>query len=320
MAIDVYREWLKIESPKRPLDYYTLLGLKQFEDDRNVIQANYRQRSAFARKYATGKYSRESQDLLDELARAMLALTDPSRKTEYDLKLGRKTKRPPLEKRPMGQILLDDKVINAAQLKEAEELADQLGIELSQALVQKQIVSWEVATRAVAQQHNLPYLDVTEHQVVQDLVDKVPADLAVRENLFPLLIDEQTLLVAVTHALNLETLELLRFRAGLPVRAVLSTPPAIRGLVQKYYTEKVKATAAPKATAEPVEAEAEEDEEVTVGGSPFAGWLWRNSKWLGAVLAILGGIAGYSLFGVLGALIGLVAAIVPLIILLFTCK
>jgi len=314
LAIDVYRDWLKIESPQRPLDHYALLGLKKFEDDRNVIQTNYRQRSSFARRYATGKFSKESQDLLDELARAMLVLTDPSRKSEYDHNLGRKSKRPPLEKRSMGQILLDDKIISASQLKEAQALADELGIELSQALVQKQIVTWEHATRALAQQHNLPYLDLTDQMAVPELIEKVPADLAVRENLFPLLVDEKTLLVAVTHALNLETLELLRFRVGMPVRAVLCTPPAIRTLVQKHYTERNKSAESPKESAET------EDEAVSVGGSSFAGWLWRNAKWLALVLAALGAVGGYFAFGVIGAIVGAVIALLPLVILLFTSK
>jgi hypothetical protein len=313
LAIDVYREWLKIESPERPPTHYALLGLQQFEDDRNAIQTNYRQRSTLVRRFASGKFSKESQDLLDELARAMLILTDPTRKGDYDRKLGRKSKRPPLEKRPLGQILLDDRVISANQLKDAQALADELGIDLGQALVQKQYATWDQATRALAQQHNLPYLDLADPKVVPELIAKIPADIAVRENLFPLLVDEQTLLVAVTHALNLETLELLRFRVGMPVRAVLSEPPAIRKLVQKHYAE----SASSKSKAD--ESESDEDEAPAMGSS-FAGWLWRNAKWMGIVLAGLGGVAGYFAFGVIGAVAGAGIGAVVLVALLFTSK
>jgi hypothetical protein len=314
LAIDVYREWLQIKSPQRPPDYYTLLGLKQFEDDRSAIQSNYRQRAALARRYATGKYSKESQDLLDELARAMLSLTDPGRKNTYDLKLGRKTKRPPLEKRPMSQILLDDKIITANQLKDAQSLADDLGIDLGQALVQKQIVGWEHVTRALAQQHNLPYLDLSEQKPIPELIEKVPPDIAVRENLFPLLVEDQSLLVAVTHALNLETLDVLRFRVGMPVRAVLCTPPAIRALVQKHYAEAFKASSAPADEPETEEAEP------AAAAMSFAGWLWRNAKWLGVLLALAGGTAGYLTFQVLGAVVGAGLAVLVLVVLLFTLK
>lgn len=314
MALDVYREWLKIQTPDRPPDLYTLLGLNRFEDDRAVIQKNYRQRSTHVRKYATGKFSKESQDLLDELARAMLTLTDPARKSEYDRKLGRKTKRPPLEKRPMGQILVDDGIISAEQLQTAQTLADELGIDLRQALVQKQIVGWEEATRALAQQHNLPYLDLADQKIAPELIEKVPADIANRENLFPLLIDEDKLLVAVTHELNLETLETIRFRLGMPVRAVLCSPPAIRSLVGKHYA----AAAKPATSNEAVEESADED--AAKQSVSFAGWLWRNIKWLGVIVALVGGVAGWFIYDLIGALAGCVAALLILLVVLFTAK
>lgn len=314
MAIDVYREWLKIQTPDRPPDYYALLGLNRFEDDRASIQKNYRQRSAHVRKYATGKFSKESQDLLDELARSMLTLTDPARKSEYDRKLGRKTKRPPLEKRPMGQILVDDGIITTAQLQTAQALADSLGIDLRQAMVQKQIVGWEEVTRALAQQHNLPYLDLADRKMASELIEKVPADIATRENLFPLLIDQDSLLVAVTHELNLETLEVLRFRVGMPVRAVLCSPPAIRSLVEKHYAAAAVSSASPQQAAESAEADTPEE------NVSFAGWLWRNVKWLGVIVALIGGAAGYFAFGLLGAAVGCAAALGVLFVVLFTVK
>jgi len=320
VAIDVYREWLKIESPERPPDYYTLMGLTRFEDDRAVIQKEYRDRSGFVRRYAAGKFSRESQDLLDELARAMLALTDPARKNEYDRKLGRKSKRPPLEKRAMGQILLDEGIVTAEQLGSAQQLADELHIDLRQALVQRDVVSWEEATRALAQQHNLPYFDLAGQVASPELIPKVPSDLALRENVFPLLIDEDNLIVAMTHELSLETLETLRFRTGMPVRAVLASPPAIRALVHKHYgTAKPASRTASRAGESAAEAD-ESDEEPSADGFSLAGWMWRNVKWVTPLLATIGLVGGYFAFELVGALAGGLVAILLVVILLFATK
>ena len=52
--IDVYREWLQIADPERPLSYYQLMKLKQFEDDAEKIRASYRKLNAHVRKYQTG--------------------------------------------------------------------------------------------------------------------------------------------------------------------------------------------------------------------------------------------------------------------------
>src|SRR5947207_723332 len=47
--------------------------------------------NAHVRKFAAGEFQQQSQDLLNELAKAILCLTDAQRKTEYDASLGRQT-------------------------------------------------------------------------------------------------------------------------------------------------------------------------------------------------------------------------------------
>lgn len=311
MALDVYRDWLKIKSPQRPVDYYTLLGLRRFEDDRAVVQRHYRQRSSLVRRYATGKFAKESQDLLDELARGLLALTDAGRKGEYDGSLGRKTPRPPTENRTFGQILVDGGKLTTKQLQDAETLVEQLGIELRDALVQRGYVNWEEGTRALAQHYNMPYLNPLELRISPEVTGKVPAALATREDLFPLLVDHDSLLVGVTHALNVEALDSLRFQLGMPVRAVLCSPPAIRKLIEQRYGSRSK-TPLPEQEVEPDEQEEVEKEEFSL-----AGWLWRNVKWLAPAVTLIGVVAGYSVWGLIGAVLGGIIAAVLFVLLLF---
>ena len=87
--MDVYKEWLGIPEGPRPPDHYELLRCVRFEDDIDKVRANYKKLNGHVRKYATGQYSVQSQELLNELAKAMLCLTDPERKREYDESLGR---------------------------------------------------------------------------------------------------------------------------------------------------------------------------------------------------------------------------------------
>ena len=89
-TLDVYRDWLGIKETNRPLSYYQLMRLKKFEDDQAKIREHYRKMNAHVRKYAAGDFAKQSQDLLNELSRAMLCLTDVRRKREYDASMGRK--------------------------------------------------------------------------------------------------------------------------------------------------------------------------------------------------------------------------------------
>jgi len=287
--LDVYRDWLGIKSAERPPDYYTLLGLKRFEDDRGRIQRHYRERVRLVRRYAAGKYAIESQDLLDELARAMLTLTDPARKAEYDRKLGRTEKAAELEQRSYEQILVEDGYLKAGQLEDAKRLAEQLGIELRDALVQKGYLDWEEATRALAQHYNMPYMDPSSLAVRPELLAKVPAVMAKRERVFPLLEGEEGLFVAVQDALAVEPLDRLRFQLGVPVRAVLCSPRAIDRLIEEHYKVAAQGEQAGSQAAE------------TTGSEADAATAWIKKA--GLVATAVAAAVGYFIGGVAVALV-----------------
>ena len=140
MDIDVYKEWLGIPEGERPPDQYTLLRLVQFEDDAQKVRAHYKKLNAHIRKYATGAYSVRSQELLNELARSMLCLTDPERKREYDESLGREFDDAEDGVVPMERILVKQGHIDRDQMKEAQGFAEHRGLTMRDALVQMKLV------------------------------------------------------------------------------------------------------------------------------------------------------------------------------------
>src|SRR5260221_9087052 len=124
LAIDVYKAWLGIPDGPRPPDHYQLLRLLQFEDSVDKIRANYKKLNSLVRKYATGQYLDESQALLNELAKAMLCLTDLERKREYDQNQGREFEEEAKGPLTMDQILLEQKHVSPDQAKEARAHAE----------------------------------------------------------------------------------------------------------------------------------------------------------------------------------------------------
>src|SRR5262245_25925497 len=105
-TLDVYRDWLKIAETARPLNHYQLLRLKPFEDNTAKVREHYRAMNTHVRKFAAGEFAKQSQDLLNELARAMLCLTDKQRKLEYDASLGRKDAKAGPKGQSFEQLLL----------------------------------------------------------------------------------------------------------------------------------------------------------------------------------------------------------------------
>ncbi|MBI3865762.1 MAG: general secretion pathway protein GspE [Planctomycetia bacterium] len=234
--MDVYKEWLGIPDGPRPPDHYQLLRLKQFDDSVERIRANYKKLNGHVRKYATGQYLEESQALLNELAKAMLCLTDLERKREYDQSQGREFEEEAAGPRTMDAILIQQKHISSDQAKEAREHAERAGLDLRDAFVQLKMVEPDVAAQALAQELGLPYVDLADTLPDDDVLDQVPRAAVKQHSILPLFIDQGVLLIACVNHIDHELEEELRLRFNMPVRSVLAAPQAINQAIGKYYS------------------------------------------------------------------------------------
>lgn len=87
---DPYSQWLGVKSVDRPVDYYTLLGLKRFESNGEVIETAFHQRYRDIRRYQVGEHSQAAVSLLQELAKAFDCLSKQDSKSTYDAVLEQK--------------------------------------------------------------------------------------------------------------------------------------------------------------------------------------------------------------------------------------
>lgn len=87
---DPYYTWLGIPPEEQPPDHYRLLGVRRFETNDDAIANAADQRMAYVRTFQTGKRSKESQSLLNEIAAARGVLLDPQRRPAYDDQLRRR--------------------------------------------------------------------------------------------------------------------------------------------------------------------------------------------------------------------------------------
>lgn len=236
MSINVYKEWLGIPEEQCPPDYYSLLRLVQFEDDAEKIQANYRKLNAHVRKYATGQYSKESQKLLNEIAKAMLCLTDPLRKREYDKSLGREfDDASEGGGKTLGQALVDEGIVTADQLREAESFAEARGLYLRDAVVQMKLTDIETATQLYANELGISYIDLNETLPEDSVLDRVPRSLVKSNTFIPLFVDDDMLLIASADEPTQELTDELRLRFGIPSKYALATPRSVNQAIAKYY-------------------------------------------------------------------------------------
>jgi hypothetical protein len=236
-TIDVYKDWLGIPDGPRPPNHYELLRLVKFQDDADKIRANYKKLNGHVRKYASGQFSVRSQELLNELAKAMLCLTDPQAKREYDESLGRvfRDEGGSGGPRTLGRILEERGVATQAQIKEAEKFADARGLTLRDAVVQMKLTDAATAAQALAEELGRSYIDLADVIPDDTVLDRVPRSTVKRYSVLPLFIDDDTLLIACVDEPEHELLDELRLRFEVSIRPVIATPLAINQGIAKYY-------------------------------------------------------------------------------------
>jgi hypothetical protein len=252
-TLDVYRDWLKITDTTRPLNHYQLLRLKMFEDNTAKVREHYRAMNSHVRKYAAGEFAKQSQQLLNELAKDMLCLTDSERKGEYDAAMGRKQADGTAKARTFEQILLANKVVDQAALEKARNFAKAIGVEVRDALVQQKLAKPDAVLPAYAESIGLPYLDLNDVPLDASLIGRIPPVLARQHSCVPVLVDNKQLLIASPLPLDPNVEEELRLRFDMSVRSVLCTPANINDVLTKYLVKDAPApeavAAAPTATA-----------------------------------------------------------------------
>ena len=237
MELDVYKEWLGIPDGPRPPDQYELLRLVKFEDSIDKVRANYKKLNAHVRKYATGQYSVISQNLLNELAKSMLCLTDPERKREYDESLGRVFEEDESGTVPLERVLVKQGHIDRDQMKEAQDFSESHGLSMRDAVVQMKLVDDHISTQAFATELGVPYVELEDMAPEFRILQRLPQPVAKRNSILPLFIDDDVLLVACADEITHELEDELRLRFNLPVRRVLATPRGITAGITRYYGE-----------------------------------------------------------------------------------
>ncbi|MDR1959523.1 MAG: hypothetical protein LBQ54_10870, partial [Planctomycetaceae bacterium] len=233
-GIDVYKQWLGITAENRPLNYYQLLKLNRFEDNTGLIRKQYRTLNAHIRKFASGEYLEESQNLLNELAKAMLCLTDADRKAEYDALLGREQESTKVRK-SFDDILLANKICTPDQMKKAKSYADAVGIELYQAALQHKIGTPEVIMLAYAESVGLPFINLDDIGVDEEYAPQISPVMARQQSLIPVMVDQGKLILASPRMISPDIEEELRMLFDMPVRPALCVPSQLNEAIAKYY-------------------------------------------------------------------------------------
>ncbi|MEN6458549.1 MAG: ATPase, T2SS/T4P/T4SS family [Thermoguttaceae bacterium] len=137
------------------------------------------------------------------------------------------------------EILVRQGVISPEQLAEAQQVAQQSSTALPDALIRLGYATGEEVMRALAEQHNLDYVNLAEVSIPPSVVELVPESVA-RENIaIPLSEADGKLTVIVSDPDDYETFDKLRFILNRQIEIALAPREAILEAINRHYGQTV---------------------------------------------------------------------------------
>tara|TARA_R110002049_G_scaffold2750_6_gene22060 strand:- start:21424 stop:23190 length:1767 start_codon:yes stop_codon:yes gene_type:complete len=132
-------------------------------------------------------------------------------------------------------LLLQWGVVSLDQLSEAEQIAKDTGADIGPVLVKLEYASPEEVAKAMAEFHKIPYVDLREIRIADDVIELVPESVARENNILPYGEEDGALQILVSDPFDLETIEKLRFILNRKIETALAPKEAIQGAINQYY-------------------------------------------------------------------------------------
>ncbi|MCP3692895.1 MAG: Flp pilus assembly complex ATPase component [Planctomycetaceae bacterium] len=133
------------------------------------------------------------------------------------------------------EILLRRGIVSPDQVSEAEQMARNNQSKLGDCLVQLGYVTGEDVTRAMAEFHDLDYVDLSEVTIPEEVVEMVPETIARENATLPLTVTGEELKIIISDPMDIETVEKLRFILNRQVQIALAPRENILEAINRYY-------------------------------------------------------------------------------------
>jgi len=133
------------------------------------------------------------------------------------------------------EILVDNGLITREQRDEALSLAASNAQSAIDALVEKEVVSREAVLKTLAAHSSMEYVDLSDLAISQELLELVPADVARRYKVVPMVLQDTGLMMATSNPLDFDTFDAVTHLVNQNIEWVCASPEQIHRLLQKYY-------------------------------------------------------------------------------------
>ncbi len=149
----------------------------------------------------------------------------------------------PIKKR-LGDLLVETNLISREQLAQALELHNKKGIKLGRALLELHFVTEDLLLAFLGRQCGISYVSLKEcGEIPEKVIRAIPEHIARQWEIFPIMLKENELTIAVYDPFNVFALDDLRLLTGYEVKTVIAPVDEINAYIDKYYIQRGVPTA-----------------------------------------------------------------------------
>lgn len=212
--------------PSRVVKKYDIGQNKAAEQRRHIgdAPAAVTAKPAPRRRKADSKGNKTTVQDAEQLQRKLESPTDAAPASDL------------LTSKRIGEMLVEDGVVTPEQLAAALAAQKRDGSKrLGEILVGMGTVSAEAIFAALAHKFGMPFVLLRNFYIDIGCLNLVPADVAHKHGLIPLLLHNDRLVVAMDDPANIEAITLLRFMTQYKIEPTIATRDDIAWALNKYY-------------------------------------------------------------------------------------
>jgi type IV pilus assembly protein PilB len=139
------------------------------------------------------------------------------------------------QQKKLGEILIEWGIITQKEVAKALEHAKAKNTRIGEALVALNLCGEVNVYKALAQQHNMEYLDLEKSAVPANAATLIPEELMRKHLILPLAVENGRMRLAIHDPLDLEMLDILRFRLNKELRTVLVPKARIKSIIDEMF-------------------------------------------------------------------------------------
>ena len=140
-----------------------------------------------------------------------------------------------VSKRKLGELLIESGLLTIDKLKDALEAQKSTGKRLGEALIDMKIISEEEMAFSLAMQLKIPFIDLTDYSIKDDVLDCIPEEVCQKFKCIPLSMKNSILDVAMADPLDLHIMKDLQFITGYNIQPAIATRSQIMDKLQRHY-------------------------------------------------------------------------------------